>query len=75
MKTAIFSLKLWEEGEYMFNSDQDTRDTIKEIYEKRLKKLFPDYDFDVWVEDDEDYDNENETNNCELIVIRKGIIK
>ena len=74
MKTAIFTIKIWD-NEFMFDSEQDDLETIKDIYEKRIKPKYPNFDFDVYVEDDEDYDEENERYGEAFYHIRNGEIK
>lgn len=71
MKTAIFSIRL-ESNEFVFDSEQDTTETIERIYMKRLKNKYPNFDFDVFVEDDEDNNEETEENEVELLEIRNG---
>lgn len=71
MKTAIFSIKL-EDNDFVFDSKQDTTETIKRIYMKRLKEKYPNFDFDVCVQDDEDYNDETEEYGVELLEIRNG---
>ena len=73
MKKAIFSIIL-QDNDFIFDSEQDTLETIKDIYEKRLKPKYPNFDFDVWVEDDEDYNEETEEYEGELLVIIDGKI-
>lgn len=74
MKTAIFTIKIWD-NEFMFDSEQDNLETIKDIYEKRIKPKYPNFDFDIYVEDDEDYDEENECYGEAFYHIRDGEIK
>lgn len=75
MKTAIFTIKLWENNEFIFDSNQNSFEIIKDIYEKKIKPKYPNFDFDVWVEDDEDYDEENECYSQTFFHIRYGKIE
>lgn len=71
MKKAIFSIKL-EDNDFVFDSDQDTVKTIESIYMKKLKNKYPNFDFNVLVIDDEDYNEETEENGEEILEIRNG---
>ena len=71
MKTAIFSIKL-ENNDFVFDSEQDTVETIERIYMKKLKNKYPNFDFDVCVQDDENHNEETEEDEVELLEIRNG---
>lgn len=40
MKTAIFTIRIWD-NEFIFDSEQDDLETIKDIYEKKNKTQIP----------------------------------
>lgn len=71
MKTAIFSIKL-EDNDFVFDSEQDTTETIERIYIKRLKDKYPNFNFEVCVQDDEKHNEETEEDEVELLEIRNG---
>lgn len=73
MKTAIFSIK-FEENNFIFDSQQDTTKTIEKIYMKKLKNKYPNFDFNVLVINDEDYNEETQEYGEEILEIRKGKI-
>lgn len=71
MKTAIFSIKL-EDNDFVFDSEQDTTETIERIYMKKLKNKYPNFNLDVCVQDDEIHNEETEEDEVELLEIRNG---
>lgn len=71
MKEAKFTIKL-EDNYFIFDSEQNTTQTIKEIYIKKLKNKYPNFNFDVCVVNDEDYDDETEEYGIEHLKIIDG---
>ena len=74
MKTARI-VPVLEHNEFMFDSDQDNEEVIMEFYNKRIKGKPKIERFKVYIEDDEDYDEENECYGISEYTIENDSIK
>lgn len=72
MKTAYVRAQI-EHDEFMFDSNQNDIEVIKDFYNKRLKNIKID-SFKIYVEDDEDYDEEKQEYGLAEYTIKDGKI-
>ena len=75
MKTAFIKVILPKESnEFIFDSQDNNEEVIKQIYEKELKKFNWDK-YEITIEDDEDYNEEEQSYSYTDYIIENGVIK
>ena len=72
MKKAYVRAQI-EHDEFIFDSEQNNEEVIKDFYNKRLKDCKID-SFKIYIEDDEDYDEESQEYGLSEYTIKDGKI-